>query len=464
MRQMIDTITAISTPIGDGGIGIVRISGPDAVDIVEKIFTRGDKREFRPVESHKMVYGFIKNPDSDKVVDEAMLTVLLAPKTFTKEDMVEIGCHGGLYVTRKVLDTTLLAGARLAERGEFTKRAFLNGRISLAQAEGVIDLIDAKSEAGYEAALKELGNSLSEKITAIKDRLSKIAAEMEVEIDFSEDDLGETDRSIWMKEISDILAEINGLIGSYDHGKILRDGLTISIVGRPNTGKSSLMNRLLNYDRAIVSDIPGTTSDTIEEKLSVNGIAVQLIDTAGVQESQDTVEAEGIRRSREKIEKSDILIFLFDGSYALTSYDLDLASMVRRLGKKVVWIINKSDIKGKIKGDKIRDITGEQPLKISAKKGDGIESLLSSLSDKIWEGGRGNREDIVITRRRHFDLLTKGRIALERGAETLRQDKNAVELFAVDIREAIMSLGEMNGDQYTDSLLDKIFNEFCIGK
>ncbi|MFH1994117.1 MAG: tRNA uridine-5-carboxymethylaminomethyl(34) synthesis GTPase MnmE [Nitrospinota bacterium] len=464
MHKLVDTITAISTPIGDGGIGIVRMSGPDSIAIAERIFERGDRREFNPVESHKMVYGFIKDPDSDKVVDEVMLTVMLAPNTFTKENMVEINCHGGLYVTRKVLDTTLLAGARLAERGEFTRRAFLNGRISLAQAEGVIDLIDAKSEASYKAALKELNNSLSEKITTIKDRLSKIAAETEAEIDFSEDDLEGSDHSVWIKEISDILTEINNLIGSYDHGKILRDGLTVSIVGRPNTGKSSLMNRLLNYDRAIVSDIPGTTRDTIEEKLSVNGIAVQLIDTAGVQESQNILEAEGIRRSREKIEQSDILIFLFDGSYDLTSYDLDLALMVRRLGKKVVWVINKSDIKGKFRENKIREITGERPIMISAKRGDGIESLLSALSDTIWEGGCGKSEDIIITRRRHFDLLTKGKIPLERGIKTLKRDNNAVELFAVDIREAIMALGEINGDQYTDSLLDKIFNDFCIGK
>ncbi len=470
MFDLNDTISAVSTPPGEGGIGIVRMSGPSSLPIAKKIFVTPQGKNLNGIESHKVIFGYIKEPAAGNIIDEVMLTAMFSPKSFTREDMVEISCHGGSLPLRRILDLTLKSGARLAEPGEFTKRAFLNGRINLLQAEAVIDIIKSKSDIALESAISQLQGGLSEKIASIKNVLIEVSAEIEASIDFPEDDI-ELRNSLKLKErIDTALFDIRQLIDSYRYGKIYREGISVVIAGRPNVGKSSLMNALLNEERAIVTSIPGTTRDTIEEGLNINGLTIKIVDTAGIRESGEKIEQEGIKRTQKAIEGAGLIVFLLDGSEGLREEDKDLIKEIKQKNKPLIIAINKIDM-----GNKISSEWGEAGfLKISALKNIGLDELKSKIFDIITppsspllQGGekRGvvTPEGMVITRERHRELLSKSQDSLNKAVNAINNNLSP-EFIAADMRLAIERLGEITGETYSDDVLNRIFQEFCIGK
>jgi len=463
MNQLTDTISAIATPPGEGGIGIERMSGPLSLPVAKKIFHLREKKAIDRVESHKVLYGTIRNPTTGEVIDEVLVTVMLAPQTFTREDIVEISCHGGYYITRKILDLTLQSGVRLAAPGEFTRRAFLNGRINLLQAEGILDLIQSKSERSHEQAISLFDNSLSVSVLKIKQILLNIGKDIESRIDFFEEEISDELKEVWEREIKRVIWEIGELIRTYDRGKAVREGIKVTITGRPNVGKSSLLNRLLMEDRAIVSDIPGTTRDSIEETFFCNGFQLKLTDTAGLKKTDDRLEKEGIKRSLRQVGESDIILFLFDGSQPLSEDDISALASIEGKGKDCIGVINKSDLEQRIKREYIQDRFDAPLYSVSALEGQGIEELIQGITQGIGKGNGMNRERLFIGRRRHFDILTRTLSVLERGKENIK-NMMPVDMLAEDIRESAIILGEMTGETYSEEILDRIFDEFCIGK
>ncbi len=469
MFDLTDTISAISTPPGEGGIGIVRVSGPASISIAKKIFTTPKGESLNGVESHKVIHGYIKDPDTRKNIDEVLLTVMYSPKSFTGENVVEISCHGGSLPLSKILNLTIKSGARLAEPGEFTKRAFLNGRLNLLQAEAVIDIIKSKSDTALESAMNQLQGGLAEKITSIRSILINMLAEIEADIDFPEDDIEFTPLSspplhggarggiTLQKKLETVLTEIGQLVDSYRYGKIYREGISVVIAGRPNVGKSSLMNALLNEDRSIVTSIPGTTRDTIEEGLNLNGLTIKIVDTAGIRESEGLVEQEGIKRTQRAIEGAGLIIFLLDGSEGLREEDKYLIKEIKQKNKLVIIAINKIDVENKISWGE-----GEF-LKISALKNIGLDELRNQIFDIIYNGHCKTPEGIFITRERHRELLSKSQDFLSKAINAINQNLSP-EFIAADLRLSLDSLGEITGETYSEDVLNRIFQEFCIGK
>jgi tRNA modification GTPase len=470
MLDLTDTISAISTPPGEGGIGIVRISGPASISIAKKIFTTPKGESLNGVESHKLIHGYIKNPDTQKNIDEVLLTVMYSPRSFTGEDVVEISCHGGGLPLKKILSLTIRSGARLAEPGEFTKRAFLNGRLNLLQAEAVIDIIKSKSDTALESAMNQLKGGLSEKITSIKNILIDLLAEIEADIDFPEEDIEFKNSLEYKKNLESVLAEIGQLVDSYKYGKIYREGVSVVIAGRPNVGKSSLMNALLNEERAIVTSMPGTTRDTIEEGLNINGLTIKIVDTAGIREAEGLVEQEGIKRTQKAIEGAGVIVFLLDGSDGLRKEDRDLIKEIKQKNKPIIIAINKID-----EGDKISyELNEGEFIKISALKNIGLNELRDKIFDVITppsspplqrgeERGVGTPEGVFITRERHRELLSKSQDSLNKAINAINQNLSP-EFIAADLRLALESLGEITGETYSEDVLNRIFQEFCIGK
>ena len=460
MRFESDTIAAISTPVGQGGIGIVRISGPRSLDIAETIFRPWKAAPLADKRSGSLLYGHIINPTDNTNVDEVLLAIMRAPNSYTKEDVVEINCHGGMISVKRALETVLAQGARLADPGEFTKRAFLNGRINLTQAEAVFDVITAKTEESMKLALEQLQGGLSEKLADIRKKLVDISASAEAYIDFPEDDI-ETKTSLQIRvRLAEIKEEVEGLSATFQEARFFRDGLAVAIVGRPNVGKSSLLNLLLKKDRAIVTELPGTTRDLIEDYLNINGLPIRIMDTAGIRNSEELVEKEGIRRSLDAINKADFIIALLDGSAPLEEDDLQLMKLIRE--KKAVIVINKSDLPAKISLEGIRE-KGREYLLISALSGEGVDKLKSAIFHSNLRSWTEEREGVVVTNLRHKTALDKTSSSLGRALGLFLADE-PLEFFSIELRDALDSLGEITGTVTTEDILDKIFSTFCIGK
>ncbi|MCX7951223.1 MAG: tRNA uridine-5-carboxymethylaminomethyl(34) synthesis GTPase MnmE [Clostridiales bacterium] len=456
-----DTIAAISTPVGEGGIGIVRMSGKDSLDIIARIFKSFKNKNVKEMKSYTMMYGFIVDPKSNEKVDEVIISYMKAPNTYTREDIVEVNCHGGVVAVKRILSLILENGARLAEPGEFTKRAFLNGRIDLSQAEAVIDLIRAKTTESMHIALEQSQGKLSSKIKNIMHRLLGILAHIEASVDFPEDDIENVVSSKIIKDSNEIINELNSLIKNAETGKILREGLNTSIVGKPNVGKSSLLNALLEEKRAIVTDIPGTTRDVIEEYINIRGIPVKIIDTAGIRETSDIVEKIGVEKSKEYIEKSDLIIFMVDSSRPLDDEDLEIIELIKN--KRTIVVINKIDLPSASDLDTIKKyFNDESIIYASVNTEQGIEDIKQKIEEFVYSG-EVKSKDIYVTNVRHKDILYKAKESIEKGIETI-ESLLPLDIASVEYRDAYLKLGEITGDTAAEDIIDRIFNDFCIGK
>ncbi|MCX5717667.1 MAG: tRNA uridine-5-carboxymethylaminomethyl(34) synthesis GTPase MnmE [Nitrospirae bacterium] len=456
-----DTIAAVSTPPGEGGIGIVRLTGKDAIKIADRLFNSSKGKTLFDSASHRIIYGFIKDSSTGETVDEVLVSIMRSPNTYTREDIVEINCHGGMSPLRNVLELAVKHGARLAEPGEFTKRAFLNGRIDLSEAEAVLDLIRAKTDESRRIALEQLRGRLSEKILNLREQLTKICVFIEACIDFPEEDIELASKKEIIESAETILKELASLLKSYDEGRFFREGLAAAIVGKPNVGKSSLLNALLQKDRAIVTDTPGTTRDTIEEYLNINGLPLRIIDTAGIRESHDMAEKEGIKRSIRAMEDADLVIAVIDGSEPLKDEDIEVLGKTR--GKNTIIVINKSDllVHGKT-ASQLATYTSTI-LEVSATRGDGLEKLKESIfrsSVKNWEE---QKEGVIVTNLRHKIAIQAAYDSLKDAIKAIETDK-PLEIIAIEFRDALDRLGEIVGAVTTDDILNRIFSDFCIGK
>ncbi|MEW6739301.1 MAG: tRNA uridine-5-carboxymethylaminomethyl(34) synthesis GTPase MnmE [Nitrospirota bacterium] len=479
MNHLEDTIVAISTPIGEGGIGIVRLSGKDAIPIADKVFFSPKDRKLRDAKSHTVVYGFVIDPAKNERIDEVIAMIMKAPKTYTREDVVEINCHGGMLPLRATLQLLLREGARLAEPGEFTKRAFLNGRIDLSQAEAVIDVIRAKTEQAERLALRQLEGRLSAKITDMRDKVTELCMHIEAYIDFPEDEIEVIEKGDLLDSMQSIGSELLSISKRYDEGRFFREGVSTAIVGKPNVGKSSLLNSLLQKDRAIVTEMPGTTRDVIEDYLNINGLPLRIMDTAGIRETHDLAEIEGVRRSLKAIEGADIVLAVLDAGRPFDEADKEVIDKVK--DKRAVIVINKSDIESpallKIRDTshisesicrKVNANMGCVPnfpiVKVSALKGDGIDDLKDAIySLCITAGKASDAEDIIITNLRHRQSIDRALKSLKDAEDALKRNE-PLEVVALFLRESLDSLGEIIGEVTTEDILNKIFSEFCIGK
>ncbi|HUE37567.1 MAG TPA: tRNA uridine-5-carboxymethylaminomethyl(34) synthesis GTPase MnmE [Candidatus Acidoferrum sp.] len=460
-----DTIAAIATPLGEGGLAVLRISGADTLAVADKIFMPEGKKPVKPSAALTHTIHFGKIVRDGKVIDEGLLAVMRAPRTFTREDTVEISCHGGILPAKLVLDAILANGASLAEPGEFTRRAFLNGRIDLAQAEAVADLIHSRTELALAAANEQLAGKLSRRINQLRDDLLHILAHVEAHIDFPDEDIAPDTRQQLLKRLEEGVAFIAELLRTANEGQILRRGIRAAIVGRPNTGKSSLLNQLLGRDRAIVSPIPGTTRDTIEETANIRGLPVVFIDTAGLRETRDEIEVEGIRRSRQSLALAELILHVLDAGEPLTGDDQNY--FAEFVGKKRILVRNKIDLPVKWQWPPAMDGFDSSnlaaPLDVSCATGQGIEPLKDAIKETIWSGEVKAEMLQVMINSRHQDALNRARAAALRSIDALRGNAT-LELVALDLRIAVAAVGEIVGKTTTEDLLDSIFGQFCIGK
>ena len=455
-----DTIAAIATPPGEGGLAVVRVSGAQALAITDKCFLPAGKNSLKPsaAATHTVQYGKIVRGET--VVDEVLLAVLRSPRTFTREDTVEISCHGGILPAKLVLDTLLENGARLAEPGEFTRRAFLNGRIDLAQAEAVADLIRSRTELALAAANEQLAGKLSRRINLLRDDLMHTLAHVEAHIDFPDEDISPDTKEQLLARLENGMKFMDELLRTANEGQILRHGIRAAIVGRPNAGKSSLLNQLLGHDRAIVSPVPGTTRDTIEETANIRGLPVVFIDTAGLREARDEIEQEGVRRSREALAKAEFILHVLDASEPLTPADEKY--FAEFAGKKRILVRNKVDLPVKLSEFGIQN-SEFRMVDVSCLTGGGIEKLKDAIKELIWSGEIKSEMLQVMINSRHQDALNRARAAAGRAAEALRGGAT-LDLVALDLRIAVNAVGEIVGKTATEDLLDSIFSQFCIGK
>ena len=455
-----DTITAISTNLGESGIAIIRVSGNNALNLVDSIFKSKSGKSLLDMKTYTMRYGYIIDRESNENIDEVIVSYMKGPRSFTCEDVVEINCHGGVVSTNRVLEEVIKAGARIAEPGEFTKRAFLNGRIDLTQAEGIIDIIRAKTELSMKSALSQSEGRLSKEIKKLRGELLNIIAQIEAVVDYPEDDLEDVTSEQVEKSVDALLEKINMLLKTANEGKILREGLNIAIVGKPNVGKSSLLNALLMEKRAIVTEIPGTTRDVIEEYISVNGVPIKIIDTAGIRETEDIVEKIGVKKSIEKIEEADLIIFVVDLSEELDDEDKYIMDFIK--DKKHIIILNKSDLSERLDRGKFNDIDDQYVLKVSAKKGEGLEEVKALIINMFFKG-EINKEEVTITNTRHKEALLRAKESLL-SAKNVLENTLAIDLASIDIRNSWIRLGEITGETLEEDIIDKIFSEFCLGK
>jgi tRNA modification GTPase len=452
-----DTIAAISTPPGEAGIGIVRLSGPRAEVIAHRLFRL--RRPRSPWQSHRLYLGDLLDSQG-RVLDEVLLTLMRAPHTYTREDVVEIHCHSGYAVLKAILAEALAQGARLARPGEFTLRAFLSGRLDLSQAEAVLEVIQARTQTSLRVAAGHLAGGLGRRLGELRSALLGMLARVEAALDFPEE-AAELSPENLREEIAAPCRDLENLLGTYQQGRLLREGVRVVLAGRPNVGKSSLLNRLLDADRAIVTDIPGTTRDVIEETINLGGVPLRLSDTAGLREARDQVEELGVARSRERLAWADLVLYLLDGSEPLSAEDAQVLGELA--DRPVLVVLNKIDLPQKLKVQELRRHPAHPMVEISALTGQGLDSLEQAVVDLVLGGGVRTEGEIV-TQARHYELLVRAGEALNRGRELLEQAEPPWELLALEVKEALQALGEITGEEVGEAVLDHIFSQFCIGK
>lgn len=455
-----DTITAIATPLGEGSIAVIRISGDQSIEIVDRLF-RG-KQRLSEVASHTVHYGYIMESNSNERIDEVLVTVMKAPRSYTMENIVEISCHGGIVAVKKVLEQVLQCGARLAEPGEFTKRAFLNGRIDLAQAEAVMDMIRSKSDRASSLALKQVEGMLSKHIRQLRDQLVSLMAHIEVNIDYPEHDVEEMTNTLIKDQCTAMMEDVEKLLHSSQQGKVLREGIVTAIVGKPNVGKSSLLNMLIRQNKAIVTDIPGTTRDVIEEFVTINGIPLRLLDTAGIRETQDLVEQIGVERSKTALSEADLVLLVLNYNEALSEEERALLEQIQ--SKQMIIIVNKTDLAQRLELDELlHKVDQSQIIKMSVLAERGLDDLEKAIHDLFFEGRFESDDMTYVSNVRHIHLLKQAKQSL-RDAYHAAEQWVPIDMIQIDLRNAWEQLGEVIGDAVGDSLLDQIFSQFCLGK
>ncbi|CAC6046803.1 tRNA uridine-5-carboxymethylaminomethyl(34) synthesis GTPase MnmE [Staphylococcus aureus] len=457
----LDTITSISTPMGEGAIGIVRLSGPQAVEIADKLYK--GKHLLNDVPSHTINYGHIIDPESKEVVEEVMVSVLRAPKTFTREDIIEINCHGGILTINRVLELTMTYGARMAEPGEFTKRAFLNGRIDLSQAEAVMDFIRSKTDRASKVAMNQIEGRLSDLIKKQRQSILEILAQVEVNIDYPEyDDVEDATTEFLLEQSKEIKQEINRLLDTGAQGKIMREGLSTVIVGKPNVGKSSMLNNLIQDNKAIVTEVAGTTRDVLEEYVNVRGVPLRLVDTAGIRETEDIVEKIGVERSRKAVSQADLILFVLNNNEALTQEDYTLYEVVKN--EDVIVIVNKMDLEQNIDINEVKDMIGDTPLiQTSMLKQEGIDELEIQIRDLFFGGEVQNQDMTYVSNSRHISLLKQARQTIQDAIDAAESGV-PMDMVQIDLTRTWEILGEIIGETASDELIDQLFSQFCLGK
>ncbi|HCE1002536.1 TPA: tRNA uridine-5-carboxymethylaminomethyl(34) synthesis GTPase MnmE [Staphylococcus aureus] len=457
----LDTITSISTPMGEGAIGIVRLSGPQAVEIADKLYK--GKHPLNDVPSHTINYGHIIDPESKEVVEEVMVSVLRAPKTFTREDIIEINCHGGILTINRVLELTMTYGARMAEPGEFTKRAFLNGRIDLSQAEAVMDFIRSKTDRASKVAMNQIEGRLSDLIKKQRQSILEILAQVEVNIDYPEyDDVEDATTEFLLEQSKEIKQEINRLLDTGAQGKIMREGLSTVIVGKPNVGKSSMLNNLIQDNKAIVTEVAGTTRDVLEEYVNVRGVPLRLVDTAGIRETEDIVEKIGVERSRKALSQADLILFVLNNNEALTQEDYTLYEVVKN--EDVIVIVNKMDLEQNIDINEVKDMIGDTPLiQTSMLKQEGIDELEIQIRDLFFGGEVQNQDMTYVSNSRHISLLKQARQTIQDAIDAAESGV-PMDMVQIDLTRTWEILGEIIGETASDELIDQLFSQFCLGK
>ena len=457
----LDTITSISTPMGEGAIGIVRLSGPQAVEIADKLYK--GKHLLNYVPSHTINYGHIIYPESKEVVEEVMVSVLRAPKTFTREDIIEINCHGGILTINRVLELTMTYGARMAEPGEFTKRAFLNGRIDLSQAEAVMDFIRSKTDRTSKVAMNQIEGRLSDLIKKQRQSILEILAQVEVNIDYPEyDDVEDATTEFLLEQSKEIKQEINRLLDTGAQGKIMREGLSTVIVGKPNVGKSSMLNNLIQDNKAIVTEVAGTTRDVLEEYVNVRGVPLRLVDTAGIRETEDIVEKIGVERSRKALSQADLILFVLNNNEALTQEDYTLYEVVKN--EDVIVIVNKMDLEQNIDINEVKDMIGDTPLiQTSMLKQEGIDELEIQIRDLFFGGEVQNQDMTYVSNSRHISLLKQARQTIQDAIDAAESGV-PMDMVQIDLTRTWEILGEIIGETASDELIDQLFSQFCLGK
>jgi tRNA modification GTPase len=458
-----DTIAAISTPYGMGGIGIIRVSGQKAFKIASEIFK--GRTDFESIKPHTINYGKIIDPESGETLDEVLLSKMNKPFTFTREDVIEINCHGGIVVLKRVLELVIRHGARLAEPGEFTKRAFLNGRIDLSQAEAVIDVINSKTGESARAAVSQLEGKLSAAVKNARKKLIELIAHIEVAVDYPEHDIEEITGEMAYKELGNIRQLLEKIIKGFENGRVLREGISAVIIGRPNVGKSSLLNELAGRKRAIVTDIPGTTRDIIEEYININGIPVRVLDTAGIRETEDVVERIGVESARKATADADLIIMMLDASQDINSEEVELLKSIS--GRKHIVLFNKTDLADDreiIKRERCLPDSGlKNAIRISLKEGTGIDELTDRITDMFMQGEIQPNNEYLVTNIRHKDLVDKALKSIG-DAMGAHEKKMPLDFVAIDIKNAAEYLGQITGESVSEDVIHEIFSRFCLGK
>lgn len=456
-----DTITSISTPMGEGAIGIVRLSGPQAIEIGDILYK--GKKKLSEVETHTINYGHIIDPETNETVEEVMVSVLRTPKTFTREDIIEINCHGGILTINRILELTMTYGARMAEPGEYTKRAFLNGRIDLSQAEAVMDFIRSKTDRASKVAMNQIEGRLSDLIKKQRQSILEILAQVEVNIDYPEyDDVEDATTDFLLEQSKRIKEEINQLLETGAQGKIMREGLSTVIVGRPNVGKSSMLNNLIQDNKAIVTEVAGTTRDVLEEYVNVRGVPLRLVDTAGIRDTEDIVEKIGVERSRKALSEADLILFVLNNNEPLTEDDQTLFEVIKN--EDVIVIINKTDLEQRLDVSELREMIGDMPLiQTSMLKQEGIDELEIQIKDLFFGGEVQNQDMTYVSNSRHISLLKQARQSIQDAIDAA-ESGIPMDMVQIDLTRTWEILGEILGESASDELIDQLFSQFCLGK
>ena len=456
-----DTITSISTPMGEGAIGIVRLSGPEAVEIGDKLYK--GKKKLKDVPSHTINYGHIIDPETHEVVEEVMISVLRAPKTFTREDIIEINCHGGILTINRILELTMTHGARMAEPGEYTKRAFLNGRIDLSQAEAVMDFIRSKTDRASKVAMNQIEGRLSDLIKQQRQSILEILAQVEVNIDYPEyDDVEDATTEFLLAQSKKIKNEIDQLLETGTQGKIMREGLSTVIVGKPNVGKSSMLNNLIQDNKAIVTEVAGTTRDVLEEYVNVRGVPLRLVDTAGIRDTEDIVEKIGVERSRKALSEADLILFVLNNNEPLTEEDRTLYEVIKN--EDAIVIVNKTDLERRLDIEEVKTMIGDTSLiQTSMLKQEGIDELELQIRDLFFGGEVQNQDMTYVSNSRHISLLKQARQTIQDAIDAAEAGI-PMDMVQIDLTRTWELLGEIIGESASDELINQIFSQFCLGK